>query len=203
MQAGLCVFCFFLQEAPYKNRNVGTTYIRWGRTICPGNGSEATYDGFAGGSHYDHNGGASSMLCLPREPKFEKYDDTVNGGGFVFGTSYRERARSTQLFLENTYQHDVPCVVCQVRRATQIMIPGRSICYPGWTLEYWGYLMSGGYNQASGNDYYCIDAHPQNANEGAAYYKGNFLYFVESRCVPLKCPPYIEGRELTCVVCTQ
>ena len=45
-----------------------TTYTRWGRTICSGNGSESVYDGFAGGSHYTHKGGASSMLCLPMDP---------------------------------------------------------------------------------------------------------------------------------------
>ena len=184
------------------------SYIRWGRTTCPGNGSESVYDGFAGGSHYSHKGGASSMLCLPKDPVWgagktsDKRDSNV---GFIFGAEYEDGSgRSDQLFGESHYDHDVPCVVCDVtKRSTVIMIPGRSKCYPGWTLEYAGYLMSGVYNHAGATDYYCIDKDPENLPSGASSQDGHLLYFVEAICGSLRCPPYVNGREFQCAVCTK
>ena len=64
------------------DRNVktsGTIYVRWGRTTCPGNGSEVIYSGYAGGSHKNHTGAAVSMLCLPTDPDWEMYKDTEEG----------------------------------------------------------------------------------------------------------------------------
>lgn len=31
---------------------VGATYVRWGRTTCPGNGSELVYEGYTAGSEH-------------------------------------------------------------------------------------------------------------------------------------------------------
>ena len=191
----------------YLNRNakVGTTYTRWGRKSCPGNDSVTVYKGMAAGSYYDHYGGATSMLCLPYEPEFGIFDDKIaTYGGLIYGTEYLEDPRSTLIFPENNYQHDVPCAVCDVRRRTsQMMIPGRKSCYPGWTMEYWGYLMTGSYGQKGGKDYSCVDNSPESQFGGHEVKYGNLLYFVEARCGSLDCPPYVEGRELTCVVCTK
>ena len=186
-----------------------TTYTRWGRTTCPGNGSESVYDGFAGGSHYSHKGGASSMLCLPRDPDWEAgktSDKTDSYVGLVYGAEYQDgQGRSDQLFGESHYEQDVPCVVCEVtRRSTVLMIPGRSKCHPGWTLEYAGYLMAGHYEFNGATDYYCVDKDPENLPGGTANQNGYLLYFVEARCVAsLRCPPYVNGRELQCAVCTK
>ncbi|XP_045169994.2 uncharacterized protein LOC123532596 [Mercenaria mercenaria] len=46
----------------------GNTYVRWGRTQCPGNGTEMVYKGYAGGGRYNKQGAASNYLCLPEEP---------------------------------------------------------------------------------------------------------------------------------------
>ena len=83
------------------------------------------------------------------------------------------------------------------------MIPARTSCYPGWTLEYLGYLMSGHAGDIGASDYYCIDASPDMVHGGSAKQGGHLLFFVESRCGLLKCPPYKHGRELACVVCSQ
>ena len=29
------------------------------------------------------------------------------------------------------------------------------------------------------------------------------LYFMETTCTGIKCPPYSNGKEITCVVCTK
>ena len=135
-----------------------TTYTRWGRTICPGNDSESVYDGFAGGSHYTHKGGASSMLCLPKDPDWEAgktSDKTDSAVGLIYGSEYEDGSgRSDQLFGESHMHRDVPCVGCDVTKSsTVLMIPGRSKCHAGWTLEYAGYLMAGHYNHAGATDY--------------------------------------------------
>ena len=183
-----------------------TTYVRWGRTSCPGNGSESVYDGFAGGSHYSHKG-ASSMLCLPKDPDWDagktsdKSDPNV---GYIYGAEYHDGSgRSDQLFGESHQNHDVPCVVCDVtKRSTVIMVPGRSKCYPGWTLEYAGYLMSGHINHEGATDYYCIDKDPENLPDAGS--GGYLLYFVEAACSgSLRCPPYVSYREFQCAVCTK
>lgn len=183
----------------------GTTYIRWGRTECPGNGSDLVYQGFAGGSWYQHTGAASSLLCLPKEPTWAKFDDTVQTyGGYIYGTEYRDSMRAKKLNQKDTYKHNVPCAVCSIiRRPVSIMIPARIGCYPGWTLEYRGYLMSGRYDHAAATDHYCVDASPEMVSGGSADQLGNLLYFVESRCGSLQCPPYKNGRELACAVCSK
>ena len=181
----------------------GTTYVRWGRKKCPGNGSETTYDGFAAGSYFNDYGGASSMLCLTPEPEFENYDDAkLNAGGRIYGTEYGNS--KPNLFTKSKYQQDVPCAVCEVkRRSSTMMVPGRKTCYPGWTREYWGYLMTGSYTHKAGKDYYCVDGQPETLFAGATGVAGSYLFYVEGRCGSLYCPPYEDGRELTCVVCTK
>ena len=55
--------------------NCGQTYVRWGRTTCPGNQStEVVYSGRAGGSWYHSNGGATNYICMPDNPDYLQYD---------------------------------------------------------------------------------------------------------------------------------
>ena len=185
-----------------------TTYTRWGRTTCPGNGSDRVYDGFAGGSYYNHKGAAASMLCLPKDPDWDagKYRDKTDGDvGYIYGTEYEDSSsRSDQLFGQSHQNHDVPCVACEVKkRSSVLMIPGKSTCPAGWTFEYSGYLMSGYYNHNGATDYYCIDKDPENLPGGEGSDNGRLLYFVEAACGSLRCPPYVNGREFQCAVCTK
>ena len=80
---------------------------------------------------------------------------------------------------------------------------GRKTCYKGWKLEYQGYLMAGNYGHQAGSQYTCVDSHPDTLHGGKADKNGKLFYFVEARCGSLKCPPYVEGRELVCVVCSK
>ena len=193
------------------DRNVKTTettYVRWGRNVCPGNGTETIYAGYAGGSWYEHPGAAVSMLCLPQDPDWALYTDKEDvHSGFVYGTEYEPcNDRTDQFFGTGHFNRDVPCVVCNVKtRSSTIMVPGKTKCHPGWTLEYTGYLMSGYYKHVAASDYYCIDKDPENVVGGGEGRNDNgyLLYFVEARCGSLKCPPYVHGRELTCVVCSK
>ena len=64
-----------LKENTDETKSSGTTYVRWGRTTCPGNGSDIVYSGYAGGPFYNHTGAAVSMLCLPMDPDWAQYSD--------------------------------------------------------------------------------------------------------------------------------
>ena len=185
----------------------GATYIRWGRKTCPGNGSSDIYSGYAGGSFFAHKGAAASMVCLPKDPIWKRYDDVTQSGSLMYGAEYDDRAtsqRDSNLVGKDNYEKDVPCAVCNVKgRSSTIMIPGRSECYPGWTLEFWGYLMSGRYDLTAATNYYCVDADQEAIVGRGNNDNGYLLYFVEGRCGSLHCPPYVNGRELTCAVCSK
>jgi len=183
----------------------GSTYIRWGRKDCPQNGTMKIYNGQAAGGHYTHSGTSPRMLCLPSEPVWGNYDDKQNSwGNFIYGVEYNdEGSRFQAIFGQNVYDLEVPCAACQSSRGSLVMIPGRTTCYDGWAMEYTGYLMAGHYSHAAQGDYNCVDADPETLDGGKGNENGYLLYFVEVRCESLRCPPYVMGRELPCVVCTK
>ncbi|XP_062599823.1 short-chain collagen C4-like [Saccostrea cucullata] len=181
------------------NRSI--VYTRWGKKTCPSN-AQLVYSGLAGGSWYDHSGAASDPLCLPRDPEWGIYRDGTDGEkGYVYGAEYQTFDVSHSASL---HDHDVPCAVCLVKdRSVVRLFPGRRTCYKGWNLEYEGYLMSGRYNQAAATAYKCVDKNPDILHGGRLNKNGYCFYHVEARCGSLKCPPYVEGRELVCAVCSK
>jgi len=62
--------------------------------------------------------------------------------------------------------------------------------------------MSGHYSHKSSADYICVDGKPESVTGGQNSVNGNLLYLVEATCGALKCPPYHNDKELTCVVCS-
>jgi hypothetical protein len=76
------------------------------------------------------------------------------------------------------------------------------VCYPGWAEAYSGYLMAGHPNQHA-TEYICMDARPEPEPHTQENKDGHLYYFVEGRCGSLPCLPYVNGRELACVVCTK
>ena len=166
------------------------------------------YEGYAGGSHYTHAGAAVNYLCLPRNPNWGRYDDTLQKGGLVYGGEYEfsQRGPSSNIFDQQTnlLQHEAPCAVCRSTRSSVLMVPGKNQCHDGWTLEYHGYLSAGYYKHVAGSEYICVDTHPDLLREtSTTSSNGKLFYFVEGRCGSLKCPPYVNGRELTCALCTK
>ncbi|KAL5011979.1 hypothetical protein ScPMuIL_010530 [Solemya velum] len=182
----------------------GAVYTRWGRTSCPENGTELVYNGFTANSHFMHGGGASNFLCLPMEPVWADFDDALSSiGGSLHGTEYEEDSRSSRLFGENLKQQNAPCAVCQsMQHKNVLMIPGRTSCFGTWSREYTGYLMTGHWKHDASHEFICVDAKPETVIGQAANVNGALLYFVEIRCDSLACPPYVNGREVPCVVCT-
>ena len=155
-----------------------------------------------GGSWYSHPGGGANYLCLSSNPIFDKTTSGNQGKSYIFGTEYQV-SHFPNMFPNSVHDHDAPCAVCHTEsRGSQLMIPGRNICPSGWTLEYKGYIMSEnqGHRRAQ---YICVDENPESTTGSHTNRDGALLYFVESHCGSLPCPPYATGKELTCVVCTK
>ena len=199
------------QKCPQQGRGTsgdsGVIYYRWGRTECPGNGTVTIYSGFASGGDYQHSGASPEMLCLPPEPEWGRYSSGSDTYSNIIYTAEYElpSGRDNAIFGKSAHQQDVPCAVCEARsRKSHLMIPGRKTCYDGWSREYWGYLMSSRYSHKQQMDFYCVDAEPEFLRGGAANSNGYILYVVEIRDNGGNIfPPYVDGRELTCVVCTK
>lgn len=70
-------------------------------------------------------------------------------------------------------------------------------------MEYKGYLVSGAKTHKARTQYICMDGEPEAEESGYRNEEGTLFYSVDGVCGSLPCPPYIAGRELTCVVCTK
>ena len=153
-----------------------------------------------GGEYYDHQGGGANYLCLPSNPKYDKYKNGHQSAGYMYGTEYEVN----HIFKKNIADHDAPCVVCFVEsRGSMLMMPARNDCPSGWTEEYHGYLMTAYYNQKNQKDFICVDEDAEYVSGSGANKNGALLYSVEGQCGSLPCGPYVSGRELTCAVCTK
>ena len=185
----------------------GSTYVRWGKQTCPGiNGTETVYTGFAGGTHYSVSGRAANFLCLSPDPVWAHYTDAADSRGAVYGMEYEfwnQRNNLRSYLGNNLHNEDVPCSVCRTTRQSVLMIPGRNICYRGWTLEYKGYVVSSDNHYSTSSEYICLDDRPDVILGGHTNDDGVLLEFVEAKCGSLKCPPYVNNRELTCAICSK
>ncbi|CAH1269381.1 Hypp4164 [Branchiostoma lanceolatum] len=180
----------------------GAVYTRWGRKACP---SSATlvYAGVAGGTHYTQTGGGTNYLCLPKNPEWGSYQDGHQlNSAYIYGAEY-ELSHDVPFGSKNLNDHDVPCAVCQTYRSNQLMIPARKTCPTGWFPEYDGYLMASYRDHAGAKEYVCMDKKPEAEHAGHLNHDGALFYPVEAACGALPCPPYVDGRELTCVVCSK
>ena len=83
------------------------------------------------------------------------------------------------------------------------ILVARKTCYRGWKLEYQGYLMAGTVQTSGGSAFNCVDHHPDTVHGGSSNMNAKPFFFVEARCGSLKCPPYVNGRELVCAVCSK
>eukprot|EP00794_Sanderia_malayensis_P006027 gene6027-6728_t len=180
------------------------TYVRWGKKSCPKTPkTELIYAGRAAGQHNTHSGGMSNTVCLHMEPTFGKYSTAADTLQWIYGVEY-EVANGFTPLSKNLHNKDAPCAVCHVEtRGSKLMIPGRNICPSGWVTEYKGYLMSEHYGHKGRTTAVCVDADAEGAHGSMDSKDGNLWYPIQAACGSLPCGPYVQGRELTCVVCTK
>ena len=157
-----------------------------------------------GGEFFNNRGGGANYLCLPHNPKYDKYTNGHQNSGYMYGTEYEVYDRNGNPFKRNIHNHEAVCVVCFVKsRGSMLMMPARNDCPSGWIKEYKGYLMTAYHNHRHPTDFICVDGDPEYVPGSHANRNGALLYPVEGVCGSLPCLPYVSGRELTCAVCTK
>ena len=121
--------------------------------------------------------------------------------GYIYGAEYET---STSSSFQHLHDKEGQCAVCKSNARTVIMIPARTTCYSGWRMEYSGYVMSDLHSHEGNKDAICVDASPEVlSNSSNGNENGALLYFIQVQCGALKCPPYVDGKILTCVVCSK
>ena len=63
--------------------------------------------------------------------------------------------------------------------------------------------MAGYYGHPAGTQYTGVDCHPDTLHGEQTSKDGYLFYVVEARCGSLKCPTYVEGREVVYVICSK
>ena len=157
------------------------------------------------GGYEQQSGGGGDYQCLPHDVQWNfntsaPASSTSYMYAQLFGTEYEMNQRT---FRPSIYQSDAPCCMCQTQRSMTVMIPGRTSCFPGWTLEYAGYLGANWIGTgAATTNFVCLDGHPEVLDRSASNDNQAVIHNVVSKCGSLPCPPYSDGRELACVVCS-
>ena len=60
------------------NTSSGTTYVRWGRTVCPNiTGTELVYDGFTAGTYFSTQGGGAEYVCAAKGADAEYHPEAT------------------------------------------------------------------------------------------------------------------------------
>ena len=178
--------------------NIASTYTRWGRRTCPQN-SVLVYEGFAAGGDHLDIGAPANYLCLPKNPDWDNKRENPAHVALIYGAEY-ETHKGVFRDLE---EHDVPCAVCRVPRSNIMMVPGKNTCFGDYMIEYKGYLMAGHHTHKAASEYVCVDGEAEKTSKSDVHdHNGKLFYFVRAKCGSLKCPPYKEGDDLTCVVCS-
>ena len=178
------------------------TYTRWGKSSCPSStGAQLVYSGRAGGTHDGTQGGSAEKICLPDNPDYipETAGVTVPFFSVVEGAEY-EFFNGPLASLTNL---KVPCAVCDVpTRARTIMIPAKTTCPSSWTREYFGYLTTS-LDSHHRSSYTCLDVNAEEIAGASNNTNGALFYHAVNNCNGLSCPPFENGRILSCVLCTK
>ena len=185
----------------------GVSYVQWGKTACSGAGVETLFNGIAAGAFFDHRGGASEYICLPDSPEYPDFHapGLQIGRARVHGVEYETNEVPSIPSLGALTQHNVPCAICHVPdRGAKIMIPARYTCPDSWTAEYHGYLMSE-HTTHYRMPYECVDSTAEAIPGTSADVNGALVWLTEMHCPSSSsCPDgYVNGMEVSCVVCTK
>ena len=152
-----------------------------------------------GGARFNQQGAGNSHLCLRTDPVFRTDDEPREYSAEVYGAEY-EYPHKTEL-----HDHEVPCAVCQVTRKAALMMPGTNKCDDGWSTEYVGYIAAGGtYASNHRTDFICVDDDAETTPvSNPANDDGILLAPAQTICGSLPCLPYVDYKDLLCVVCSR
>ena len=160
------------------------------------------YSGVLAGTGYRATGGGSDYVCLPYSPQYSTYKADVQGYAKLVPAEYEDPVTG------NSPNHNAPCAVCHTTRSDTMMIPARTSCYSGWTLEYVGYLRTESDKNAHSTKFICVDRNYQVlSRSGGDTVHASDLYHVEVDCesglIPCSSTQYNNYKEVTCAVCSK
>jgi len=165
--------------------------------------------GYAAGPMYNRGGGGSNFLCLPQDPDWDHTKPAWATNGFIAGVEYELFDRNDVFSSSNTggiplLNNPAPCAVCYLdHRQTALMVPAKTRCPDGWNREYGGYMVSEfSIPSRKRSSYTCWDRSPEVADGGTGQNQA-VIYPVVAVCGSLPCSAYVNGKELTCVVCSK
>ena len=147
-------------------------------------------------------------MCLPDVPQWGQYNDQLQQSSYIYGSEYQTHANNPFLATNtrgaSLQDHSVPCALCHVSgRGTVMTIPAWKECPSGWQLEYDGYMMAEHHGHTGRVGPVCVDEAPEVLPGSHGDQNGVLFYPIEIACGSLPCPNYINGREITCAVCTR
>lgn len=142
------------------------------------------------------------------DPQWGIYDSKVNNnpiiGGAIFDV-HDINVPNSPFDHEKYDHHGVACSLCRKKKkSSTILIPARHDCYGNWVKEYDGYLYAGHHTHAAATQYICLDKTPEALDKSPNWTAKKLLYPVTVNCNgAIPCPPFVNGREVTCVVCSR
>ena len=152
------------------------------------------FQGSIGGAMFNE-GSAANYLCLPPVPVFDNHPLPLYPAIGIYGTKY-------QTCRDPECDMSAACSVCRTPRQAQVMEPGTNVCQDGWHLEYSGYLMAQ-YETHAPSEYICVDGSLGYIPNSQGDQNGRLLYYTVAHCTSLSCPPYVENKIMSCVVCSK
>ena len=59
------------------------------------------------------------------------------------------------------------------------------------------------YGHTGAGEFLCMDGSPEGRRDSLANEDGAVFYYTSAVCGSLPCPPYVNGKVFTCVVCSR
>ena len=156
--------------------------------------------GFAGGSPHQKSGGGANYLCLRPDPIVRSTDKSRGVyRAEVYGTEYQSPPNPL------LHNHDVPCAVCAITRKQVLMMPGTNLCDEGWTTEYVGQINADVTRSTHHRtEFVCVDDDAEYSSRSSPDDENGALFYpAQVICGSLPCIPYVQDKDLLCVVCSR
>ena len=160
--------------------------------------------GFGAKALFESRGGGIDFQCLPSDPEWTGDEVTGNqANNYIHGVEYYA-ASLAKIIPSGEIFTGMPCSVCEVHHHhQQLMIPAKTSCPGGWVMQYTGYLMAERSGHISPSNYVCVNKEFEKLTGSTGNQPSGYVNPVEAVCGALPCPPYQQGYELSCVVCTK
>nr|KAG5711595.1 hypothetical protein BaRGS_016777 [Batillaria attramentaria] len=113
------------------------------------------------------------------------------------------RLSGVQYYIPGHHHTDVVCAVCYTSLSATFMVPGTNRCPADSAPQYHGYLTSTYYPNTATAEFLCLDAAPEDRMGSADQKVGAYIEHAVTLCGSLPCPPYVDRKVVTCVVCSK